>query len=177
MMRARLCGASATNVAFGHNLRADVLPEARWGAGRPNTLYLRTGTGTAVAVVLGDWPGDRLLVSGGCVGEMGQTLVPDSATGEAIRLEAVASAAAIAGRDDGRRGADVSGDLQGSVRAVVERARTGDPAAPVILAEGGVLGPVPIAVAPVPDVTGASRGSRSHTLGTAALGMNGRARL
>lgn len=109
--------------------------------------YVPVGTGIAAAVVLAGVP----VVTGGYAGEIGQVLVTDPATGERVRMESVASAAAIARRDAERRGTDDDG---GGARAVVERARAGDERARQVLAEAvavladvlattvGALGPV-----------------------------------
>lgn len=132
-MRRLMSEAVGQDVAFGHDVRAGALAEARWGAGAPEMLYVAIGTGIAAAVVLGGRP----IVSGGYAGEIGQVLVTDPATGQAVRLETVCSAAAIARRDAVRRGDGVvtADDLQGGARAVVDRARGGDEGARQVVDE------------------------------------------
>lgn len=154
-MRRLLSQAVGTGIAFGHDVRAGALAEARWGAGAPDMLYVAIGTGIAATAVLGGTP----VVTGGYAGEVGQLLVTDPATGRAARLEEVSSAAALARRYAERRapggGAQDGGD---GARGVVERARAGDDVALAVLDEAvsalsevlatavGVLGLVPIVI-------------------------------
>lgn len=193
-MRDLLCVALGEPVAFGHDVRAGALAEARWGAGAPDMLYVPVGTGIAAAVVLGG-----RTVGGPLTGEIGQLLVPDD--GALVPLEQVASAAAVARRFGRRTGTEVAG-----AAAVAERARAGDPRAreviegamtvlgdalatsvallgPVRIVVGGglagagelVLAPLRAALArrltltPVPEVVVATLGSWSQALGAAAL--------
>jgi glucokinase len=134
-----------TPLAFGHDVRAGGLAESAWGAGKllprrtPDALadliFVPIGTGVAAAVVHdGHVFGDRY------TGEIGQIQVSDPLTGDLVRLEAVASASAIARRYTDRVSgadappADPSTDGGRVVaREVVDRARAGERAAGEVL--------------------------------------------
>lgn len=96
-MRDQLGQRLATTVAFGHDVRAGGLAEARWGAARDAagevTAFVPIGTGIAAAILLGD----RAVVSGGWAGEIGQVVL-SSGPFEGERMERIASASAIARR-------------------------------------------------------------------------------
>ncbi|MEV7521329.1 ROK family protein [Streptomyces sp. NPDC091371] len=111
-------------VAFGHDVRAGGLAEARSGAGRGsrNFLFVPVGTGIAAAVMLDGRP-----LTGGDsrAGELGHVVVrpggePCPCGGRGC-LETVASAAAIA-----RRYAAATGQEDVSARQVGERAAAGE---------------------------------------------------
>lgn len=84
-------------VALGHDVRAGLVAEARWGAATSarNVLFLPVGTGIAGALMLDG----RVVVADGWAGEMGHVMVdpdgPQCGCGARGCLEAVASAAAI----------------------------------------------------------------------------------
>ncbi|BDZ65202.1 ROK family protein [Agromyces mangrovi Wang et al. 2018] len=107
------------DVAFGHDVRAGAVAEARWGAasGTSGTsgvvVYVAIGTGVAAAVLVEGRP----VVSDGWAGEIGQLPVADGPLATR-RMEEVASAAALAHRAGLPNG-----------RAVAERAAAGDPQA------------------------------------------------
>lgn len=149
-------------VAFGHDVRAGALAEARWGAGAADMLYVPLGTGIAAGVVLGGCA----VSSGGYGGEIGQVLVIDPSTGGPERLEAVASATAIARRYAERvRGDDAhattpapSHDVSRCAEDVVALVRAGDATAAQVFTEAvdaladvlggsiGLLGPVRVVI-------------------------------
>lgn len=112
LLRARLGGP----VAFGHDVRAGALAEARWGAARNasgTVAFVPIGTGIAAALLVDGRP----LVSGGWAGEIGQTLIRTGPhTGR--RVEEVASAAGTARRADAP-----------DARTVAARVDAGDPQA------------------------------------------------
>lgn len=134
-------------LALGHDVRAGGLAEAAWGAGRLFTqssttpslppvadlLFVPIGTGIAAAVVHdGAVFGDRF------TGEIGQVLVEEPYTGQRMRLEEVASASAIGRRyaalvDAGEDPLVLTDGGRPAARAVVDRARDGDPQAETIL--------------------------------------------
>lgn len=101
-------------IAFGHDVRAGALAEARWGAAADASgvvAFVPIGTGVAAALLLGTRP----IVSGGWAGEIGQLrLTAGPFAGE--RVERVASAAGTARR------AGMPNAL-----AVVEAVAAGDP--------------------------------------------------
>ena len=84
-------------VGVGHDVRAGLLAEARWGAARGsrNVLFLPVGTGIAGALMLDG----HVVVADGWSGEVGHVVVepggPVCGCGARGCLEAVASAAAI----------------------------------------------------------------------------------
>lgn len=84
-------------VALGHDVRAGLLAEARWGAARgvDNVLFVPLGTGIAGALMVDG----RVLQGGGYAGELGHVEVepegPVCGCGARGCLEAVSSAAAI----------------------------------------------------------------------------------
>jgi len=103
-------------VAFGHDVRAGALAEARWGAARDSSgtvAFVPIGTGIAAALLVDGRP----LVSGGWAGEIGQTLIRTGAHA-GRRVEEVASAAGTARR----AGAP-------DARTVAARVDAGDPEA------------------------------------------------
>ncbi|MGF1426608.1 ROK family protein [Kitasatospora sp. LaBMicrA B282] len=120
-------------VAFGHDVRAGGLAEARLGAGRGSRsfLFVPVGTGIAAAVVL---DGEPLHGAHGFAGELGHLVVRPG--GEACPcgnrgcLETVASATAIA-----RRYARATGQHGFSAKNVQGIARTGDPVAAAVWRE------------------------------------------
>ncbi|MER7012237.1 ROK family protein [Saccharopolyspora sp. NPDC000359] len=107
-------------VAFGHDVRAGALAEHRSGAARgaAEAVFLPVGTGVSAAHV----HGGGVHSGGGYAGEVGQVLV--EVRGQRVRLEAVASAAAISQRYREWTGNPVSGAAE--VARLVE---DGDPAA------------------------------------------------
>ena len=84
-------------VALGHDVRAGLLAEARWGAARgaQNAMFMPLGTGIAGALMVDG----RVLHAGGYAGELGHVVVepegPVCGCGARGCLEAVASASAI----------------------------------------------------------------------------------
>ena len=84
-------------VALGHDVRAGLLAEARWGAARgaENAMFMPLGTGIAGALMVDG----RVLHAGGYAGELGHVVVepdgPVCGCGARGCLEAVASASAI----------------------------------------------------------------------------------
>lgn len=84
-------------VALGHDVRAGLLAEARWGAARgaQNAMFMPLGTGIAGALMVDG----RVLRAGGYAGELGHVVVepegPVCGCGARGCLEAVASASAI----------------------------------------------------------------------------------
>ncbi|HEU0257420.1 MAG TPA: ROK family protein [Microbacteriaceae bacterium] len=103
-------------VAFGHDVRAGALAEARTGAAaglRGLAMFLPVGTGISAAYTRGGEPFEL----GPAAGEVGQ-IVLRRGPGAGLRVEEVASAAGIA-RRVGRPNA----------LAVAEAVRAGDPAA------------------------------------------------
>lgn len=174
-LRDLLAAAAGVPVVFGHDVRAGALAEARWGAGARDMLYVPIGTGIAAAVVLDGRP----VVSGGYAGELGQALVTDPATGRAVTMETVASAAAIARRYAERSG-DVAADggahrghaASGGARLVLERAAAGDVLAKevfdrAIAALAGVLAISVTALGPLRIVLGGGLAEAGELLSTA----------
>ncbi|GGV34076.1 hypothetical protein GCM10010495_58750 [Kitasatospora herbaricolor] len=114
-------------VAFGHEVRAGALAEARLGAGRScrSFLFVTVGNGVTASMVVDGRPtreGD------GCAGALGPPAVrpggdPCSCAGAGC-LETVASAAAVA-----RRYRLATGEENVTAKEVQGRARTGDPVA------------------------------------------------
>ncbi|MGA8979484.1 MAG: ROK family protein [Pedococcus sp.] len=84
-------------VVLGHDVRAGLVAEVRWGAatGARNVLFLPVGTGIAGALMLDG----RVVLADGWAGELGHVVVepggPPCGCGARGCLEAVASAAAI----------------------------------------------------------------------------------
>ena len=87
----------ALPVAFGHDVRAGLVAEARFGAARlaSNAVFVAIGTGVAGALLLDG----RVISADGWSGELGHLVVepggPRCACGGRGCLEAVASAAAV----------------------------------------------------------------------------------
>ncbi|MGW2374476.1 ROK family protein [Kitasatospora sp. NPDC001683] len=114
-------------VAFGHDVRAGALAEARLGAGRgcDSFLFVPVGTGIAAAVMHN---GQALAGAHGAAGELGHLVVrPDGEPcpcGSRGCLETLASASAIA-----RRYRHATGEDGVSAKDVHERAQAGDAAA------------------------------------------------
>lgn len=115
-------------VAFGHDVRAFGLAEARLGAARgfSDVVVMPIGTGMAAAMVLGG----QLYAGGGYAGEIGHVDIghghpcPCGATG---CLEALASSSAVARRYSLRTGRPVDG-----AAAVTAAVRAGDPDAQAV---------------------------------------------
>jgi glucokinase len=84
-------------VALGHDVRAGLLAESRWGAARgaENVMFVPLGTGIAGALMVDG----RVLHAGGYAGELGHVVVepggPVCGCGARGCLEAVASASAV----------------------------------------------------------------------------------
>ncbi|MFJ7245035.1 ROK family protein [Kitasatospora sp. NPDC098652] len=120
-------------VAFGHDVRAGGLAEARLGAGRGSDsfVFVPVGTGIAAAVVTGGRPqsGAR-----GIAGELGHLVVRPGgercACGGRGCLETVASASAIS-----RRHARLTGAPDLGAEDVHRRATAGEPVAAQVWAE------------------------------------------
>lgn len=162
-----------TPLALGHDVRAGGMAEAAWGAGRlipqgtpdcslpplADLIFVPIGTGIAAAVVHGGAAlGDRF------TGEIGQVRVEEPYTGQTMRLEEVASASAI-----GRRYAELidsphdplvlTDGGRPAARAVVDRAREGEPTAEKVLFSaldtlGQALATIISSVGPLPIVIG-----------------------
>jgi glucokinase len=123
--RDRASAALGMPVSFSHDVRAAGEAERRLGAaaGFRDVVVVAIGTGIAGAIFIDD----ALYTGGGMAGEMGHSRVadgPECACGGRGCLEAVASAAAIARRYTALTGVPVAG-----AREVLERARSGEPAA------------------------------------------------
>lgn len=85
-----------TTVAFGQDVRAGAVAEARTGAGHGVAgalAFVAVGTGVAAAFLLDG----RAIVSGGWAGEIGQVVIT-TAPHAGARVEAIASASATARR-------------------------------------------------------------------------------
>lgn len=104
-------------VALGHDVRAGLVAEARWGAARgaSNVLFMPVGTGIAGALMLDG----RVVVADGWAGELGHVVVepdgPRCGCGAHGCLEAVASAAAVE-RAYAARSASAGGTRTGADR-------------------------------------------------------------
>ena len=117
-------GAIGVPVALGHDVRAGLLAEARWGAARgtENVMFVPLGTGIAGALMVDG----RVLHAGGYAGELGHVVVepggPVCGCGARGCLEAVASASAIERAYAAQLATEPgSGDPVGTDRADVER--------------------------------------------------------
>jgi glucokinase len=94
-------------VAFGQDVRAGALAEARSGAARGlegSVAFVAIGTGIAAAFIVDGMP----LVSGGWAGEIGQVVLTQCPHA-GLRMEEVASASAIARRAGERDALAVAG--------------------------------------------------------------------
>jgi glucokinase len=108
----------AVPLAFGHDVRAGALAEARTGAGADATgpvAFVPVGTGLAAAVVV-----DGATFGDGWAGEIGQVVLTGGPHA-GLRVEQVASAGAVAARLG-----------EPDARAAVARVRAGDPAAAAV---------------------------------------------
>lgn len=125
-LRSLLAARLGLPVAFGHDVRAGGLAEARVGAARgaQDALFVPVGTGIAAAVLISGRP----VVAGGYAGELGHVVVdpagPPCACGARGCLETIASAAAIARRYAERTGRAVDGAAE-----VARRVAAGEGAA------------------------------------------------
>ncbi|MFE6049368.1 ROK family protein [Kitasatospora sp. NPDC056446] len=132
-VRHRLSEHLGIPVAFGHDVRAGGIAEARAGAGRGSHhfLFVPVGTGIAAAVMVDGRP---LTGSHTRAGELGHlTVRPDGepcACGAHGCVESLASAAAIA-----RRYTTATGEPDVTAKQVGERAATGDRAAATVWQE------------------------------------------
>lgn len=152
MLRERLGRA----VAFGHDVRAGALAEARWGAARgaPGVVaFVPIGTGIAAALLVEGRP----LVSGGWAGEIGQTLIR-TGPHAGHRVEEIASAAGTARR----AGAP-------DARTVAARVDAGDPEAQQVWRDtvdvlADALASMTAAVAPETIVLGGGLALAGRTL-------------
>ena len=112
-------------VALGHDVRAGLLAESRWGAARAarHALFLPLGTGIAGALMLDG----HVISADGWSGELGHVVVqpggPLCGCGARGCLEAVASAAAIETSYAARTGERVGADV------VAQRVAAGEPVA------------------------------------------------
>ncbi|MGW7449634.1 ROK family protein [Kitasatospora sp. NPDC054795] len=120
-------------VAFGHDVRAGGVAEARAGAGRGsrNFLFVPVGTGIAAALMVDGRP---LTGSHTRAGELGHLVVRPGgepcACGHRGCVETLASAAAVA-----RRYTAATGEAGVTAEQVGERAATGDRAAATVWQE------------------------------------------
>ncbi|QUH05496.1 ROK family protein [Saccharopolyspora erythraea] len=118
-------------LAFGHDVRAGGLAEARFGAARGmrDVIVMPIGTGIAAALVFNG----QIYSAGGHAGEIGHVDIghgepcPCGGTG---CVEAVASSAAVARRYTARVGTPVDG-----AAAVADAVRAGDPHAAAVWQE------------------------------------------
>ena len=115
-LRAELTRRLGRPVAFGHDVRAGAVAEARTGAARGAdgvVAFVPVGTGIAAAVLVEGRP----VVAGGWAGEVGQRVLRHGPFA-GLRVEQVASASATAARAG-----------EPNARAVATRVAAGDPAA------------------------------------------------
>ncbi|MET8625895.1 ROK family protein [Kitasatospora sp. NPDC004669] len=132
-VRHRLSEHLGVLVAFGHDVRAGGIAEARAGAGRGsrNFLFVPVGTGIAAAVMVDGRP---LTGSHTRAGELGHLVVRPGgdpcACGARGCVETLASAAAIA-----RRYAAATGEPGITAQQVAERAAAGDRTAAAVWQE------------------------------------------
>lgn len=127
-LRARLAERVDLPLAFGHDVRAGGLAEARLGAARglSDVVVLPIGTGVAAALILGGRPH----TGGGYAGEIGHVDVGHGQPchcGATGCVEAVASSAAVARRYTARTGRPVDGAAE-----VAAAVREGDAAASAV---------------------------------------------
>ena len=117
-------------VALGHDVRAGLVAEARWGAaaGAQHVLFVPVGTGIAGALMVDG----HVLVADGYAGELGHVVVepdgPPCGCGGRGCLEAVASASAVERAYAARTGGAAGGTRVGADR-VAQLVREGDPVA------------------------------------------------
>jgi glucokinase len=120
-------------VALGHDVRAGLVAEARWGAARGsrNVLFLPVGTGIAGALMLDG----HVVVADGWSGEVGHVVVepdgPPCGCGGRGCLESIASAAAVE-RAYAARAPVMAGDAPGArvdAEQVADLVVAGDPTA------------------------------------------------
>ncbi|SOB79537.1 ROK family protein [Streptomyces sp. 1331.2] len=127
-IRDRLAEHLGLPIAFGHDVRAGGLAEARLGAGRGSHsfVFVPVGTGIAAAVLTG---GRAMTGARGIAGELGHLVVRPGgercACGGRGCLETVASAAAIARRHARLTGMTTSGAEDVHRRAVDGEAQAG----------------------------------------------------
>ncbi|MCP3799339.1 ROK family protein [Allokutzneria sp. A3M-2-11 16] len=115
-------------LAFGHDVRAGGLAEARLGAGQgfDDLVVLPIGTGIAGALIIGGRPHS----GGGYAGEIGHLVIadgPECACGQRGCLELIASSSAVARRYTERTGRPVAGAAD-----VAAFLRDGDPEAKLV---------------------------------------------
>lgn len=133
-VRQRLAKHLGLPVAFGHDVRAGGLAEARLGAGRGcgDFLFVPLGTGIAAAVMAG---GRALSGAHGSAGELGHLVVRPAgepcSCGNHGCLETLASASAIA-----RRYTQATGEREVTAKEVQRRAEAGEADAARIWDEG-----------------------------------------
>ena len=130
-LRDRLTDRINLPLAFGHDVRASGLAEARLGAARGlrDAVVMPIGTGIGAALLLGG----ELYAAGGHAGEIGHVDVGHGqpcACGGTGCLEAVASSAAVARRFAERTGKPVSRAVE-----VAAAVRAGDPDARTVWSE------------------------------------------
>ncbi|GAA3998429.1 ROK family protein [Allokutzneria multivorans] len=118
-------------LAFGHDVRAGGLAEARLGAGQgfDDLVVLPIGTGIAGALIIGGRPHS----GGGYAGEIGHLVIadgPECACGQRGCLELIASSSAVARRYTERSGRTVSGAID-----VATALRAGDADAKLVWGE------------------------------------------
>jgi glucokinase len=118
-------------VALGHDVRAGLLAEARWGAaaGARHVLFVPVGTGIAGALMVDG----RVLVADGYAGELGHVVVdadgPPCGCGARGCLEAVASASAVEKAYAARTGGSALAGARVGADRVAALVRQGDPVA------------------------------------------------
>jgi glucokinase len=125
-------------VALGHDVRAGLLAEVRWGAARgaDNVIFVPLGTGIAGALMVDG----HVLHAGGYAGELGHVVVepggPVCGCGARGCLEAVASASAIERAYAARTGVAGAGEQAGTRRVGADRVAAlvaqGDPDATAV---------------------------------------------
>ncbi|WP_431473712.1 ROK family protein [Ornithinimicrobium sp. W1665] len=135
-------------VAVGHDVRAGLVGEHRFGAARAeqDVLFVALGTGLASALLVGG----RLVVGSPWSGEIGHVVVrpggPECGCGALGCLEAVAGAGALA-----RRWLQITG-RPGDAQVVAEQAAAGEPVAVELWCEA--INALSAVLAPVVAATG-----------------------